>query len=63
MQTVREAKPFPAYGSQNTARVVKARDGTFRTVGAGYAGRVRYRAVERAERAVEANAQFTGWAA
>ena len=63
MQTVREAKPFSSYGSQNPARVVKARDGSFRTVGGGYAGRVRYRAVERAEKAVEAHAQFNGWVA
>lgn len=63
MQTVREAKPFPSYGSQNTARVVKARDGSFRTVGAGYAGRVRFRTVDRAMGSVEAHAQFAGWAA
>jgi hypothetical protein len=62
MKTVRETKPWEAYYGA-TARVVKARDGTYRTVGNGYAGRVRYRTVERAERAVETNAQFTGWAA
>lgn len=63
MQTVREAKPFSSYGGHNTARVVKARDGSFRTVGAGYAGRVRFSTPERAMKNVEAHAQFSGWAA
>ena len=62
MQTVRETTPWPAYYG-GTARVVRARDGSFRTVGNGYAGRVRYRSQERAERAVETHAQFSGWAA
>ena len=62
MQTVRQANPFPSYYGEGP-RVVKARDGSYRTVGAGYAGRVRYSTVERASRNVEAHAQFSGWAA
>lgn len=62
MKTVCEAKPFPSYGN-STARVVKARDGSFRTVGAGYAGRVRFRTIERASAGIESHAQFSGWAA
>jgi hypothetical protein len=62
MKTVRQTNPFPAYYGE-PARVVQARDGTFRTVGAGYAGRVRFRTVERAMRSVEGDVQFTGWAA
>lgn len=62
MQTVRETTPWPShYGS--TARVVKARDGSFRTVGNGFAGRVRFRSQERAEQNVERHGLFTGWAA
>lgn len=62
MQTVRETTGWEAYYG-STARVVRARDGTFRTVGNGYAGRVRYRSFDRACRAVEAHAHFAGWAA
>lgn len=61
MQTVRTAKPFPSYYGEGP-RVVKARDGTYRTVGAGYAGRVRYSSEDRAASSVETHAQFTGWA-
>ena len=62
MQTVCQTNPFQTYYG-DSARVVKARDGSFRTVGCGFAGRVRYRTVERAKASVETHAQFTGWAA
>ncbi len=62
MKTVRTANPFPSYYGEGP-RVVKARDGSYRTVGAGYAGRVRYSTEERAARNVETHAQFTGWVA
>ncbi len=62
MKTVRETTGWESYYG-STARVVKARDGSYRTVGNGYAGRVRYASFERACRAVETNAQFSGWAA
>lgn len=64
MKTVRTAKRFStSFYSHDPARVVRARDGSFRTVGAVFAGRIRFRTVERAMRSVEGHAGFTGWQA
>ena len=61
MKTVHETNPFETYYG-STARVVKARDGSFRSVGCGISGRVRYQSAERARRSVETRRDFTGWA-
>ena len=62
MQTVKTAVfEFPY--RNNPARIVKARDGSFCAVAGGFAGRVRYSSVERAQKSVEAHALFRGWVA
>ena len=63
MRLFKRARAFPAYGEADRARVMQARDGTFRAVGAGYGGRVRYSSAAMAMRAVESHAQYTGWEA
>jgi hypothetical protein len=61
MKTIKQGKPFVGSYAINAPKITQARDGTFRAIGGGYAGRVIYRSAERAARVIETDARFTGW--
>lgn len=61
-KTVQTANLTGSYGGFDTVAVQETKRG-FRTYGAGYAGRVYYRTVERAMRVVETDARFQAWKA
>ena len=65
-KVVRTARMQGSYGSEQTVVTVQTAGrfkGRFFTRGYSYAGRVAYQTQDRAERSVEANRMFRGWAA
>ncbi|WP_088472609.1 hypothetical protein [Sphingopyxis witflariensis] len=65
-KVVRTATMEGSYGTEQAVVTVQTAGrwkGRFFTRGSGYAGRVAYATQERAERTVETNRMFRGWAA